>query len=152
MEATMILATRYAFLCLLLALPAMAQAKGIFQAQGQVAEVRRDGDTLTFRFRGWISAGYASAPDEDSRRRWHDIRWDSVDVPITLRDWTVKHESGKADPSPSIDATREQLDAAARSGRKASFSLDNPAFFLTNRGQLAKVAGTYIYLGYTDGK
>ena len=143
---------RGALILLLLYLPGFAAAKGVFQAQGQVVEAHREGDTITFRFRGWITAGYASAPDDDRRRRWHDIRWDFVDVPITLGDWTRPHEPAKADPSPRLDAIREQLEGPARSGRKVSFSLDNPAFFLTNRGQLARVAGTYIYLGYTDGK
>jgi hypothetical protein len=140
-------ATRSVLLSLFLAAPLAADAKGIFQAQGQVSEVRRDGDTIIFRFRGWISAGYASAPDDDRRRRWHDMRWDAVDVPVTLREWTRRNAPNERDPAPALDALQSQIEDAAQQGKRVGFSIDNPAFFLTNRGQLARVAGSYVYIG-----
>jgi hypothetical protein len=141
----MAIVMRLALLGLLLALAGVAAAKGIFQAQGHVSDVRRDGDTITFRFKGQISAGYASAPDNDPRRRWHDIGWSSVDVPVTLRDWTRRGDPGARDEAPALDAVQEDLARAARTQHRIGFSLDNPAFSLTNRGQLAGVAGTFIY-------
>jgi hypothetical protein len=73
---------RLAILVFCAAACAHAQAKGIFQAQGKITQVQKAGDTITFRFSGWISSGYASAPDSDPKRRWRSLRWDTVDVPV----------------------------------------------------------------------
>jgi hypothetical protein len=87
---------------------ANAHAKGIFQAQGKVTQVERAGDSVTFRFAGWISSGYATAPDSNPKRRWQNMRWDAVDVPVTLGDWTQLHE-----PERKVSGTR----IFARDGR-----------------------------------
>ena len=122
-----------------------AQAKGIFQAQGRITQVQKAGDSITFRFSGWISSGYASAPDSDPKRRWHDIRWDAVDVPVTRGDWTQLHEPERKDERPNVDVLFASLRGLAERGRLVVFSLDNPGLHFSNTGQLKRVSGTYIH-------
>jgi hypothetical protein len=122
-----------------------AQAKGIFQAQGRIAQVQRAGNAITFRFSGWITSGYASAPDSNPKRRWHNMGWDAADVSVTLGDWTRPHEPERADERPDVDALYASLRDLAERGRTVVFSLDNPGLHFTNRGQLTRVSGTQIY-------
>ncbi len=138
---------RCAFLVLALAACFGAHAKGIFQAQGRISEVERAGDTLTFRFTGWISFGYASAPDSDPKRRWRDMGWDKADVRVRIGEggWTRRYKDTERDDRPDVDAVQPSLVATARSPEKATFSVDNPGLTFSNRGELVGVTGTYIY-------
>jgi hypothetical protein len=120
-------------------------AKGIFQAQGSITQVRKEGDAITFRFSGWISSGYASAPDSNPKRRWHALRWDTADVSVTLGDWTQPHEPERKDEHPDEGALYASLRELAEHGRPVVFSLDNPGLHFSNSGQLTRVSGTYIY-------
>lgn len=138
-------ASRAILFCVLAGICVVAQAKGIFQAQGRVTEVQRSGDGITFRFAGWITAGYATAPEKDPKRRWVDIGWNSVDVPVSLGEWTRRDDSRVKDERPDVDATFAELRRLAASGHKVMFSVDNPGLIFTNRGELARVSGTYIY-------
>lgn len=138
---------RCAFVLLALAACLGAHAKGIFQAQGRISEVGRAGDTLTFRFTGWISFGYATAPDSDPKRRWRDMGWDKADVRVRIGEWTRRYRDTERDDRPDVDAVQASLVATARSPAKASFSVDNPGLTFSNRGQLVGVTGTYIYAG-----
>ena len=137
-------AARVALLAFLAASCAV-EAKGIFQAQGRISQVQREGDTITFRFAGWISSGYASAPDESPKRRWHDMGWDAVDVPVTLSGWTRAHETESRDDHPDVDRIFAELTDFAIRGRRVGFSVDNPGFQFSNKGQLKRVSGTYVY-------
>jgi hypothetical protein len=121
------------------------QAKGIFQAQGRITQVQKAGDAITFRFAGWISTGYASAPDSNPKRRWQSLRWDAVDVPVTLGDWTQLHEPERKDERPDVDAVEASLRALSEGGRLVVFSVDNPGLHFSNTGQLTRVSGTRIH-------
>ena len=109
--------TRLAILILFSATCTIAHAKGIFQAQGRITELQRSGDTITFRFAGWISSGYATAPDTNPKRRWRDIRWDAVDVPVTIVEWTRPNEPGQRDERPDVDAIYANLRELAHGDR-----------------------------------
>jgi hypothetical protein len=122
-----------------------AQAKGIFQAQGRITQVRKEGDAITFRFSGWISSGYATTPDSNPKRRWRDLRWDAVDVSVTLGDWTQPHEPERKDERPDVEALHASLRDLAERGRLVVFSVDNPGLHFSNKGQLTRASGTYIY-------
>src|SRR4030095_17001655 len=93
-----------AFLGLLAFARAVASAKGIFQAQGLITDPARVGDTITFRFAGRITSGYATAPDSARRRRWVTLELKPVDVPVAISEWTVRHDPGRRDERPDIDA------------------------------------------------
>ena len=136
---------RLVFVVLVAATACVAQAKGIFQAQGRISEPQRSGDSITFRYVGWISSGYATAPDSDPKRRWRDIGWDKVDVPVTISEWTVRNEPGRKDERPDVDAIYSQLREMAAHGHRIMFSVDNPGLFFSNRGQLVRVSGTRVY-------
>lgn len=122
-----------------------AQAKGIFQAQGKITQVQKDGNAITFRFSGWISSGYATAPDSDPKRRWRDLGWDSADVAVTLGDWTQPLKSESKDERPDIETLYASLRDLADRDRRVVFSLDNPGLHFSNKGQLKRVSGTFIY-------
>src|SRR5258708_29402235 len=100
---------RCAFFILALAACLGAQAKGIFQAQGRISEVERAGDTLTFRFTGRISFGYATAPDSDPKRRWRDMGWDKADVRVRIGEWTRGYKDPDRDDPPDLDAIQASL-------------------------------------------
>jgi hypothetical protein len=142
-EARTMFIARLAILVFCAAACAHAQAKGIFQAQGRITQVQKAGDAITFRFSGWISSGYASAPDSDPKRRWRSLRWDTVDVPVTLGDWTRPHEPERKDERPEVDAIQASLSELAGRDRVV-FSLDNPGLHFSNKGQLTRVSGTRI--------
>jgi hypothetical protein len=144
-EARPMFIARLAIVVFCAAACAHAQAKGIFQAQGRITQVQRAGDSITFRFSGWISSGYASAPDSDPKRRWRDMRWDSVDISVTLGDWTRPHEPERRDERPDVDAVHASLDDLAGRDRVVVFSVDNPGLHFSNKGQLTRVSGTHIY-------
>jgi hypothetical protein len=136
---------RLAILVFCAAVCAIAQAKGIFQAQGKITQVQKDGNAITFRFSGWISSGYATAPDSDPKRRWRDLGWDSADVAVTLGDWTQALKSESKDERPDLDTLYASLRDLADRNRLVVFSLDNPGLQFSNKGQLKRVSGTYIY-------
>jgi hypothetical protein len=136
---------RLAILIFCAAVGAHAQAKGIFQAQGKIMQVQKAGDSITFRFAGWISTGYASAPDSNPKRRWYNLRWDAVDVPVTLGDWTQLHDPERKDERPDVETLHASLRELSDRGRLVVFSVDNPGLHFSNRGQLTRVSGTRIY-------
>lgn len=138
------LVARFALL-VFLALSCTGEAKGIFQAQGRVTHVERAGDSITFRFAGWITSGYASAPDAHPKRRWRDMRWDAVDVAVTLSQWTRPHEPGQRDERPDLEGLHASLSELAARGRPVAFSVDNPGLHFSNKGQLIRVSGTHLY-------
>ncbi|HEX7559548.1 MAG TPA: hypothetical protein VF386_10120, partial [Usitatibacter sp.] len=120
-------------------------AKGIFQGKGKITQVQKAGDVITFRFSGWITSGYASAPDSDPKRRWHSLRWDAVDVSVTLGDWTQLHEPERKDERPEVDAVLASLRDLSERGRPVIFSVDNPGLHFSSKGQLTRVSGTRIH-------
>jgi hypothetical protein len=138
----MILA-RLAILVFCAAACAHAEAKGVFQAQGRISEVRKNGDTVTFRFAGWITSGYATAPDSSPKRRWQSLRWEAIEVPVTLSDWTRPLDPERRDARPDVDGVHAKLLELA--GTKVVFSVDNPGLQFSNKGQLMRVSGTYVY-------
>lgn len=129
----------------LLAVSCAADAKSIFQAQGKIAEVRQKGDSITFRFTGWITFGYATAPDDNPKRRWKDLGWDYVDVTVQVGNWTQRTKpSEKATQSDAAQILRA-LSELASAGSQVQFSIDNPTLSFSNRGDLVSVSGTYVY-------
>src|SRR5258708_35660717 len=106
---------RCAFFILALAACLGAQAKGIFQAQGRISEVERAGDTLTFRFTGRISFGYATAPDSAPNRRWRALGWDKADARGPIGEWTPRYKDTEAHAPAHADALPATLVTAARS-------------------------------------
>jgi hypothetical protein len=136
---------RLAILVFCAAVCATAQAKGIFQAQGKIAQVQKNGNAITFRFSGWITSGYATAPDSNPKRRWHDMRWDTANVAVTLGDWTQLHEPERKDDRPDVDALYASLRDLSERGRLVVFSVDNPGLHFSNGGQLTRVSGTRIH-------
>ena len=138
---------RLAFSAILLAACCAAQAKGIFQAQGKIADVRQSNDSITFRFTGWISFGYATAPDDSPKRIWKNMRWDKADVTVQVGNWTQRYEPTEKATQSDAAQVLPTLSELAGSGRQMSFSIDNPTLSFSNRGQLVGVSGTYIYAG-----
>ena len=136
---------KIAVLSLLLGASSLACAKGIFQAEGTVSEVRRSGDTLSFRFTGDISFGFATAPDSSPKRRWRDAHWRGVTVTVQLADWTLRYKPDKKTNASDAGKIYEELAEAAKRGSPIGFSIDNPGLTFSNRGQLTRVAGTYFY-------
>jgi hypothetical protein len=136
---------RLAILIFCAAVCATVHAKGIFQAKGKITQVQKTGDAITFRFSGWITSGYASAPDSDPKRRWHSLRWDTADVAVTLGDWTQLHEPERKDERPDVDALYASLRVLSERGRVVLFSVDNPGLHFSNEGQLTRVSGTRIH-------
>jgi hypothetical protein len=132
-------------LALVLATWSGVQAKGIFQAQGKVIEVRKEESAVAFRFVGWISSGYATAPDAHPKRRWKDMRWDSTDVWVRVGDWTEPNNPDQKADRPDPGAAYATLTEFMNAGQRVQFSIDNPGFFFSNKGQLMRVSGTQIY-------
>ena len=141
----MIVCRCLAILVLLLATWSDAQAKGIFQAQGKVIEVREDQGAVAFRFVGWISFGYATAPDSHPKRRWKDMGWDAADGWGRIGDWTEPSKPGEKAGRPDPQAAYVTLSGFAKAGQRIQFSIDNPGLFFSNRGQLMRVSGTQVY-------
>ena len=134
-----------ALCAILLAAACAAEAKGIFQAQGKIADVREKDDSITFRFTGWISFGYATAPEDNPKRRWKDLRWDYADVTVQVGNWTQRTKPfEKATQSDAAQILRA-LSELASAGRQMQFSIDNPTLSFSNRGELVGVSGTYVY-------
>ncbi len=136
---------RFAVLVICLAAGSVANAKGIFQAEGKITELQKNGDVITFRFIGTISFGYATAPDRNPKRKWRDIGWDATDISVKIGDWTRPYKSTERDAHPDAQSIYKTLSDLAKTDRSIQFSLDNPTFTFSNTGQLLKVSGTYIY-------
>jgi hypothetical protein len=134
-----------AALALLPALPQAAHAKGVFQAEGLIRDIEKGSDAIVFRFVGKLSFGYASAPDTHPRRRWRDIAWEFVDVPVQVSHWTRRNKPGERSDEAEAERAYESLARLAAAGRPVRFSLDNPGLSFSNRGQLVGVSGTQIY-------
>jgi hypothetical protein len=134
-----------ALLAILLAACCAAQAKGIFQAQGKIADVRQSNDSITFRFTGWISFGYATAPDDSPKRRWKDMGWDNADVTVQIGNWTQRVKPTEKATQSDAAQILPTLSELAASGRRMQFSIDNPTLSFSSGGQLVGVSGTYIY-------
>lgn len=138
---------KFVFLVIVLAACSAAHAKGIFQAEGKIAELQRDKDAITFRFVGWISFGYATAPDDHPKRRWKDISWDAADIAVRVGDWTQRYKPAEKADRPDAEQIHATLSELVKSGRPIGFSLDNPSLSFSNKGQLVRASGTYIYAG-----
>jgi len=123
----------------------VAYSKGIFQAEGKIAEIERRGDAITFRLVGKISFGYATAPDGDPKRRWKDIAWDAADVAVHIGDWTQPFKPSERADRPETERIYATLSKLLKTGRAIQFSVDNPSLSFSNVGQLMRVSGTFIY-------
>lgn len=122
-----------------------AQAKGIFQAEGKITELQKNGNVITFRFVGQISFGYATAPETHPKRKWRNIGWDAADISVRIGDWTKRYKPSEKDAHPDAEQIYKNLSELAKADRLIQFSLDNPTFSFSNNGQLLRVSGTYIY-------
>ena len=60
---------KFAVLAIILAVWSAVHAKGIFQAEGKIAELQMNQGAITFKFAGRISFGYATAPDTHPKRQ-----------------------------------------------------------------------------------
>lgn len=126
-------AAKFTFLILMLLASPLVLAKGLFQANGQISEVRKKGDEITFRFVGRVSFPYLKLPPGPT------------DVLISVGDWTRKYASEERDEAPQIESVYSTLSAFVNSEEGVRISLDNPAFSFANSGQLARISGTYVY-------
>ena len=122
-----------------------AGAKGIFQAQGKIADVRQTDGSITFRFTGSISFGYATAPDDNPKRRWKDLHWDYVDLTVQVGNWTQRSKPSERAAQSDAAQILPALSELASAGRQMQFSIDNPTLSFSNRGELIGVSGTYVY-------
>jgi hypothetical protein len=132
-------------LAAVLTVSSVAYPKGIFQAEGKIAQLERRGEAITFRFVGKISFGYATAPDADPRRRWKDIAWDATDVAVHISDWTQPFKPSVRADRPETERIYATLSELMKTGRAIQFSVDNPSLSFSNVGQLTRVSGTFIY-------
>jgi hypothetical protein len=133
-----------ALLAALAAAPAV-HAKGIFQAEGTISEVRRVGDELTFKFAGTISFGYATAPDADPNRQWKDTNFSVRGIPLQVSGWTSVRNPGVRSDAAEIERICSKLVDLAKKGSRVRVSLDNPTLSFSNIGQLVRASGTFIY-------
>jgi hypothetical protein len=128
-----------------LAVSPVAYPKGIFQAEGKIAQLERRGDAIMFRFVGTISFGYATAPDADPRRRWKHIAWEAADVAVYIGEWTQPFKPSKRADHPETERIYATLSELMKTGHGIQFSVDNPSLSFSNVGQLMRVSATFIY-------
>jgi hypothetical protein len=123
-----------------------AFAKGNFQAQGVVSEVRKNDTEVSFRYVGSLSLGYATTTASNPKRQWKIIEVDDANVLVRINHWTEKHEPSKRARVPDTDAVFQKLSALATPMQKVRLSIDNPSLTFSNLGELTAIDGTYAYV------
>ena len=126
-------------------LSSIAQAQGPFQATGQVTEVGREGDTITFRFSGRIDFGFASTSARDASREWKDVHFDVSNLRVQVKDWSEPYRPGQRAASDEVARAHQKLLDVAALGEAVGISIDNPSLTFSNTGELVLVSGTFVY-------
>jgi hypothetical protein len=117
-----------------------AAAKGNFQAEGKLSEVRTNGEEVTFRFVGGLSLTYSFTATTQNL-----ISLESADVVVHIRNWTQEHNPSVAAGRPDTERVFATLSTLAETGRTVKVSIDNPSLTFSNLGQLTELSGTYVY-------
>jgi hypothetical protein len=123
-----------------------AYAKGIFQAQGFLSEVRVEGQVLTFRYAGSVSFAYATAPAGRPQARMKPIKLEEVDVPVEIHNWSEPYRPDQRAVAPNVAGVQQALANLAEAKRKIGMSIDNPVLAFSNTGQLTRISGSYVYV------
>jgi len=136
---------KFAVLAIILAVWSVVHAKGIFQAEGKIAELQMNQGAITFKFAGRISFGYATAPDTHPKRQWRDVDWEGTNITVSVGDWTQAYKPTERADYPDTERRYTTLLGLMKTGHSIQFSLDNPSLSFSNSGQLIRVSGTQIY-------
>lgn len=126
-------------------LATLVDAKGLFQAEGRISSVKRNGEEISLVFDGNIGFAYVPVTTEGASSPTKPMEFSVSGLPIVLRDWTEAHKSTVRASSPNLDALHAKLAGLATPGRVIRVSIDNPGFSFSNTGRLVKITGTYIY-------
>ena len=139
--------TRNSLLAATFALGAMASAlaKGNFQAEGFLSDVQVQGTVLTFRYVGSLELAYATAPAGSPQALMKSLKFEAVDVPVRIENWTERYDPVKRAASPDVAQVAEALSTLAATKRRVLISIDNPVLSFSNIGQLTHVSGSYVY-------
>jgi hypothetical protein len=130
---------------LLLSISPHVWSKGNFQAEGTITAVDLQANSITFRFSGKIRMTYATAAESLPARSARVLEFEAHELPVEIREWTEPHKpSVKATTDLSNDIHSKLLELA-RSGHRASVSVDNPELGFTNTGELVRIGATFLY-------
>jgi hypothetical protein len=130
----------FPFLIAALLFSTTVAAKGNFQAEGKLFEVRKSGEEVTFRFVGGLSLTYLSTATTQNL-----ITLESADVVVHIRNWTQEHNPSVAAGRPDTERVFTALARLAETGRAVKLSIDNPSLTFSNVGRLTELSGTYVY-------
>jgi hypothetical protein len=118
-----------------------ASAKGVLQMVGTIDNVRLQDDVLAFEFTGWITSGFASAPQNHPSYRWQNVKWQVKNLQIRIARWPTDDHNRMSIEDVAALATRLK-----ETRHEAGGSIDEPKYSTSNTGQLLRIEGSKVYL------
>ncbi len=118
-----------------------ASAKGVLQLVGTIDDVRLQDDVLALEFTGWITSGFASAPQNHPSYRWQNLKWQVKNLQIRIARWPTDDRNRVSIEDVAALATRLK-----ETRHEVGGSIDEPKYSASNTGQLLRIEGSKVYL------